>query len=234
MTINKIVLLRHGESKWNKENRFTGWCDIDLSIKGKAEAKSAGKLLKNEGWYFDYAFTSVLKRAIHTLWIVLDQLEQSWLPVAKSWKLNERHYGALQGMKKLEMIKKYGAEKIKQWRRDMYATPPALNPNDKKFSGNDMRYCYLKIDEFPLTENLLSTSQRVIYYWIDVILPLIKNGHRIIVVAHGNSLRALIKYLDNMSPTEIIDLNIPTAIPLVYEFDTNQLKPTRHYYLSSD
>ncbi|WWO98598.1 MAG: 2,3-diphosphoglycerate-dependent phosphoglycerate mutase [Candidatus Dasytiphilus stammeri] len=234
MPINKIVLLRHGESKWNKENRFTGWSDIDLSRKGKTEAKSAGQLLKREGWFFNYAFTSVLKRAIHTLWIVLDELEQSWLPVTKSWKLNERHYGALQGMNKLKMAKKYGPDKILQWRRDMYATPPALTINDTRFSANDMRYSNLKREELPLTENLLLTGKRVITYWRDVILPLVKSGHSIIIVAHGNSLRVLIKYLDNMSPTEIIDLNIPTAIPLVYEFDTDQLKPNRHYYLYYD
>ncbi|WWO95202.1 MAG: 2,3-diphosphoglycerate-dependent phosphoglycerate mutase [Candidatus Dasytiphilus stammeri] len=234
MTINQIVFLRHGESKWNKENRFTGWCDIDLSRKGKTEAKLAGKLLKKKGFFFDYAFSSVLKRAIHTLWIILDQLEQSWLPVSKSWKLNERHYGALQGMNKLEMTKKYGTEKILQWRRDMYATPPPLTINNQTFSGNDIRYCHLKIDQFPLTENLFSTGKRVISYWRDVILPLITTGYRLLVVAHGNSLRALIQYLDNMSPIEIININIPTAIPLIYEFDTNLLKPTRHYYLYND
>ncbi|WWP01783.1 MAG: 2,3-diphosphoglycerate-dependent phosphoglycerate mutase [Candidatus Dasytiphilus stammeri] len=233
MTIIKMVLLRHGESQWNQENRFTGWYDIDLSNQGQVEAKAAGKLLKQEGLIFNYAFTSVLKRAIHTLWILLDELDQAWLPIEKSWKLNERHYGRLQGMNKLEMIKKYGIEKVQQWRRGFSISPPALIRKDEPFSGHDLRYKNLTMNQFPLTESLLLTSNRVISYWKDVIQPLIQRGECLLIVSHGNSLRALIKYLDKMSESEIMDLNIPTGVPIVYEFDIN-CNPTKHYYIAND
>ena len=202
MAVTKLVLVRHGESQWNKENRFTGWYDVDLSEKGVSEAKAAGKLLKEEGYSFDFAYTSVLKRAIHTLWNVLDELDQAWLPVEKSWKLNERHYGALQGLNKAETAEKYGDEQVKQWRRGFAVTPPAL------------------------------TIDRVIPYWNETILPRMKSGERVIIAAHGNSLRALVKYLDNMSEEEILELNIPTGVPLVYEFDEN-FKPLKRYYLGN-
>ncbi|WWP02197.1 MAG: 2,3-diphosphoglycerate-dependent phosphoglycerate mutase [Candidatus Dasytiphilus stammeri] len=230
MDFTKIVLLRHGESQWNKDNIFTGWSDIDLSKKGREEAKAAGFLLKKNGWLFDYAFTSLLKRAIHTLWILLDEISQPWLPIKKSWQLNERHYGRLQGKNKFEMIKKYGAEQIHKWRRDFYITPPALTKDDERFPGNDIRYAHLKINELPLTESLFLTSKRVIPYWLKVIRPHLQKGEHIIIVAHGNSLRALIKYLNNISTNEIRNLTIPTGIPLVYEFN-KYLTPTKHYYL---
>lgn len=232
MAATKLVLVRHGESQWNKENRFTGWYDVDLSEKGVNEAQAAGKLLKQEGYCFDFAYTSVLKRAIHTLWNVLDELDQAWLSVEKSWKLNERHYGALQGLNKAETAEKYGDAQVKQWRRAFAITPPALNKNDERYPGHDARYAGLTEQELPLTESLALTIERVIPYWNSTILPRIKQGERVIIVAHGNSLRAMIKYLDNMSEEAIIDLNIPTGVPLVYEFDDN-FRPVTHYYLGN-
>jgi 2,3-bisphosphoglycerate-dependent phosphoglycerate mutase len=230
MAVTKLVLVRHGESEWNKENRFTGWTDVELSDKGRAEAKSAGKLLKEQGFSFDFAYTSVLKRAIHTLWNVLDELEQQWLPVEKSWKLNERHYGALQGLNKAETAQKYGDEQVKLWRRGFAVTPPELTKEDERSPGHDPRYAKLSEQELPVTESLATTIDRVIPYWTDVIKPRIASGERVIIAAHGNSLRALVKYLDNLSEDEILELNIPTGVPLVYEFDEN-LKPLKRYYL---
>lgn len=230
MAVTKLVLVRHGESEWNKENRFTGWTDVELSDKGRAEAKSAGKLLKEQGFSFDFAYTSVLKRAIHTLWNVLDELEQQWLPVEKSWKLNERHYGALQGLNKAETAQKYGDEQVKLWRRGFAVTPPELTKEDERYPGHDPRYAKLSEQELPVTESLATTIDRVIPYWTDVIKPRIASGERVIIAAHGNSLRALVKYLDILSEDEILELNIPTGVPLVYEFDEN-LKPLKRYYL---
>ena len=204
MAVTKLVLVRHGESQWNKENRFTGWYDVDLSEKGVSEAKAAGKLLKEEGYSFDFAYTSVLKRAIHTLWNVLDELDQAWLPVEKSWKLNERHYGALQGLNKAETAEKYGDEQVKQWRRGFAVTPPELTKDDERYPGHDPRYAKLSEKELPLTESLALTIDRVIPYWNETILPRMKSGERVIIAAHGNSLRALVKYLDNMSEEEIL------------------------------
>lgn len=226
----KLVLIRHGESEWNKENRFTGWTDVELSDKGCQEAKEAGKLLKKEQYQFDFAYTSVLKRAIHTLHHVLNELDQIWLPVEKSWKLNERHYGALQGLDKAETAKKYGEDQVKLWRRGFAITPPALEKNDPRYPGNDPRYKGLSGNELPLTESLALTIDRVVPYWQQIILPRVKNGDRVIIAAHGNSLRALVKYLDNVSDDDILELNIPTGIPLVYEFDDN-MKPVKSYYL---
>ncbi|CNC50127.1 2,3-diphosphoglycerate-dependent phosphoglycerate mutase [Yersinia intermedia] len=232
MAVTKLVLVRHGESQWNNENRFTGWYDVDLSEKGRGEAKAAGKLLKDEGFAFDFAYTSVLKRAIHTLWSVLDELDQAWLPTEKTWKLNERHYGALQGLDKSETAAKYGDEQVKLWRRGFAITPPALEKSDERFPGNDPRYAKLTDAELPTTESLALTIERVIPYWNEVIKPRIVSGERVIIAAHGNSLRALVKYLDDLSEDEILELNIPTAVPLVYEFDEN-LKPIKRYYLGN-
>lgn len=230
MAVTKLVLVRHGESQWNNENRFTGWYDVDLSEKGRAEAKAAGKLLKNEGFTFDFAYTSVLKRAIHTLWSVLDELDQAWLPTEKTWKLNERHYGALQGLDKSETAAKYGDDQVKLWRRGFAITPPALEKSDERFPGHDPRYAKLTDAELPTTESLALTIERVIPYWEEVIKPRMESGERVVIAAHGNSLRALVKYLDNLSEEEILELNIPTAVPLVYEFDEN-FKPIKRYYL---
>ena len=232
MAVTKLVLVRHGESVWNKENRFTGWTDVELSEKGRNEAQEAGKLLKAEGFVFDYAYTSVLKRAIHTLWNILDQVDQQWLPVEKSWKLNERHYGALQGLNKAETAEKYGDEQVKQWRRGFAITPPELTKDDERFPGKDPRYASLTAAELPLTESLALTIDRVTPYWEEVIKPRVASGEKVIIAAHGNSLRALVKYLDNMSEDEILELNIPTAVPLVYEFDEN-MKPIKRYYLGN-
>ena len=232
MAVTKLVLVRHGESQWNNENRFTGWYDVDLSEKGRGEAKAAGKLLKDEGFAFDFAYTSVLKRAIHTLWSVLDELDQAWLPTEKTWKLNERHYGALQGLDKSETAAKYGDEQVKLWRRGFAITPPALEKSDERFPGNDPRYAKLTDAELPTTESLALTIERVIPYWNEVIKPRIVSGERVIIAAHGNSLRALVKYLDNLNEEEILELNIPTAVPLVYEFDEN-FKPIKRYYLGN-
>ena len=232
MAVTKLVLVRHGESVWNKENRFTGWTDVELSEKGRNEAQEAGKLLKAEGFVFDYAYTSVLKRAIHTLWNILDQVDQQWLPVEKSWKLNERHYGALQGLNKAETAEKYSDEQVKQWRRGFAITPPELTKDDERFPGKDPRYASLTEAELPLTESLALTIDRVTPYWEEVIKPRVASGEKVIIAAHGNSLRALVKYLDNMSEDEILELNIPTAVPLVYEFDEN-MKPIKRYYLGN-
>lgn len=227
---HKLVLLRHGESLWNKENRFTGWTDVDLTEKGLKEAKSAGQTLKQEGFVFDIAYTSVLKRAIRTLYTVLDEMDLLWIPVFKDWRLNERHYGALQGLNKSETAKKYGEEQVLIWRRSYDIPPPALSEDDERYPGKDSRYASLGKSQLPLTESLKDTIARVIPCWHDSIVPSIKAGKRVIITAHGNSLRALVKYLDNISEEAILKLNIPTGIPLVYELD-EQLKPIRNYYL---
>ena len=226
----KVVLLRHGESTWNKENRFTGWTDVDLSDRGLAEAKDAGRLLLESGFTFDIAFTSVLKRAIKTLGIALDVLDQLWIPVTKSWKLNERHYGALQGLNKAETAAKHGEAQTKIWRRSYDIPPPPLSADDPRHPSHDPRYRGLSASELPLTESLKETVARFLPYWHETIAPTIKSGKRVVIAAHGNSLRALVMYLDNLSESAIVELNIPTGIPLVYELDDN-LKPLRHDYL---
>ena len=226
----KVVLLRHGESVWNKENRFTGWTDVDLSERGMGEAHAAGKLLRQEGYTFDLAFTSVLKRAIRTLWITLDEMDLMWIPVQRSWRLNERHYGALQGLNKAEMAVKYGEDQVLVWRRSYDIQPPALEKSDERWPGHDRRYAALAPSDVPCSECLKDTVARFLPDWHEVIAPQIKSGKRVIVAAHGNSLRALVKYLDNISDSEIVGLNIPTGIPLVYEL-TADLKPIKHYYL---
>lgn len=233
MATKKLVLVRHGESVWNQENRFTGWTDVDLSNQGRHEAAQAGKLLKEAGFIFDFAYTSVLKRAIHTLWHILDEVDQAWLPDEKSWKLNERHYGALQGLNKAETAEKYGDEQVKSWRRGFAITPPALEKSDERYPGHDPRYADLDKKELPLTESLALTIDRVIPYWKESILPRVMKDERVIIVAHGNSLRALVKYLNKISDEAIIDLNIPTGVPLVYEFDNN-MKVIKHYYLGDE
>jgi 2,3-bisphosphoglycerate-dependent phosphoglycerate mutase len=226
----KLVLLRHGESDWNKENRFTGWTDVDLSEKGVSEAHEGGKLLRESGFVFDVAYTSVLKRAIRTLWIALDELDQMWIPIHHTWRLNERHYGALQGLNKAETAAKFGAAQVLIWRRSYDIPPPALTADDPRYPGSDPRYTGLTPDELPLTECLKDTVARFLPYWHETIVPSLKSGQRVIIAAHGNSLRALVKYLDHVSDAEIVELNIPTGIPLVYELD-DELKPIRHYYL---
>lgn len=226
----KLVLLRHGQSQWNKENRFTGWTDVDLDETGRAEAKSAGVVLKEAGYTFDIAFTSVLKRAIRTLWTVMDEMDLMWLPVYRNWRLNERHYGALQGLNKAETAQKFGDDQVKIWRRSYDVPPPALEVSDPRFPGNDRRYADLTNAELPLTECLKDTVARFLPYYHGTIVPEIKAGKRVIIAAHGNSLRALVKYLDNISDDDIIALNIPTGVPLVYELDDN-LKVIQHYYL---
>ncbi len=226
----KLVLVRHGESTWNKENRFTGWTDVDLSEKGREEAQKAGKLLLENGFTFDIALTSVLKRAIRTLWTIMDEMDLMWLPVERAWQLNERHYGALQGLNKAETAAKYGNEQVLVWRRSYDTPPPALEKTDPRYPGNDRRYSGLSEKQLPLTECLKDTVDRMLPYWHERMAPLIKSGKRVLTVAHGNSLRALVKYLDKMSDEEIINLNIPTGIPLVYELDAD-LKPIKHYYL---
>ena len=231
--MHKIVLLRHGESQWNKENRFTGWTDVPLSDKGLVEASSAGKLLKEEGFTFDKAYTSVLKRAIKTLWCVLEEMDLMWIPVENSWKLNERHYGALQGLNKSETAARYGDEQVKIWRRSYETRPPLLEKTDKRYPGNDPKYFGLEEKEIPRGECLADTVARVIPYWEKNIVPQIKAGRKLIIVAHGNSIRALVKYLDNVSDKDILELNIPTGIPLVYELDES-LKPLTHYYLGDE
>ena len=225
-----VVLLRHGESDWNRENRFTGWVDIDLSDKGRAEAQTAADLLKTEGFTFDLAFTSVLKRAIRTLWILLDEMDLLWIPVERSWRLNERHYGALQGLDKGETAAKFGEKQVKIWRRSYDIPPPALEPSDPRFPGKDPRYRDLSRAELPLTECLKDTVARFLPYWHGSIAPAIRSGKRVIIAAHGNSLRALVKYLDEVSEQDIVELNIPTGAPLVYELDEN-LRPLGHRYL---
>jgi len=226
----KLVLLRHGESAWNKENRFTGWTDVDLSEKGVVEANKAGQLLKSEGFTFDIAYTSVLKRAIRTLWITLDNMDLMWIPVHHSWRLNERHYGALQGLNKSETAAKYGDEKVLIWRRSYDIPPMALEKTDDRYPGNDPRYKNLDPKDIPVTECLKDTVARFLPYWHQAIAPTVASGKKVIIAAHGNSLRALVKYLDNVSDSDIVSLNIPTGIPLVYELDS-ELKPIKHYYL---
>jgi 2,3-bisphosphoglycerate-dependent phosphoglycerate mutase len=226
----KLVLLRHGESIWNKENRFTGWTDVDLSSKGIEEARHAAELLKKEGFSFDVAFTSVLKRAIRTLWIVLDGMDLMWVPVHRAWRLNERHYGALQGLNKADTAAKFGEDQVRIWRRSYDVRPPALERDDERFPGRDPRYRDLDEKELPLCESLKDTVSRCLPYWHQEIAPMMKSGKRIVISAHGNSLRALVKYLDNVSDEEIVKVNIPTGVPLVYEFDPD-LKPLRNYYL---
>ena len=226
----KLVLLRHGESQWNLDNRFTGWTDVDLTENGRREAQAAGELLKREGYTFDIAYTSVLKRAIRTLWLTLDAMDLMWLPVVHSWRLNERHYGALQGLNKAETAAKFGEEQVLIWRRAYAIAPDPLQPGDPRWAGNDPRYKHLKPEEIPATECLKDTVTRVVPFWKDSIAPALTRGRRVLVAAHGNSLRALIKYLDGISDDEIVGVNIPTARPLVYELDAD-LKPLKHYYL---
>jgi 2,3-bisphosphoglycerate-dependent phosphoglycerate mutase len=226
----KLVLLRHGQSEWNLKNLFTGWTDVDLSQRGLEESLRAGKLLKNEGYSFDAAYTSVLKRAIRTLWIVLDELDLMWIPVYRSWRLNERHYGALQGLNKEKTAEQYGHEVVQQWRRSYAVQPPALEVSDSRHPHFDPRYSHLRDDELPRTESLKDVVHRVLPYWHEVIEPSLKQGNEVLVSAHGNSLRGLIKYLDRISDEEIARLNIPTGFPLVYELDSD-LKPLDHYYL---
>ncbi|MGA2622679.1 MAG: 2,3-diphosphoglycerate-dependent phosphoglycerate mutase [Bacteroidota bacterium] len=226
----KIVLLRHGESVWNKENRFTGWTDVDLSEKGIQEAHQGAKMLGEQGFIFDIAFTSVLKRAIRTLWIALEEMDLMWIPVYNSWRLNERHYGALQGLNKAETASKFGEQQVHVWRRSYDVRPPALDPSDSRSPAKDVRYRNLAPGEIPLTECLKDTVSRFLPYWHETIVPTVRSGKRTIIAAHGNSLRALVKYLDNVSDEAIVDLNIPTGVPLVYELD-EQLRPLKHYYL---
>ena len=228
--MTKLVLLRHGESTWNKENRFTGWTDVDLSDKGREEAKRAGQILKAEGFTFNMAYTSVLKRAIRTLWIALDEMDLMWIPIENSWRLNERHYGALQGLNKAEMAEQYGEEQVHIWRRSYDTRPPALEPTDPRSPASDPRYASLDRSEIPLTECLKDTVARFVPYWENTIAPTIKEGKKVLIAAHGNSIRALVKYLDQISDEEIVGLNIPTGVPLVYELD-EELKPIKHYYL---
>lgn len=226
----KLVLTRHGESQWNKENRFTGWKDVDLSEKGVEEAHAAGKLLKAEGFTFDEAYTSVLRRAIRTLWIVLDEMDLMWIPETKSWRLNERHYGGLQGLNKAETAAQYGDEQVLIWRRSYDVPPPVMDPSDERWLGNAPQYANLATGEYPATECLKDTVARVVPLWQNYIAPKILAGRRLIVAAHGNSIRAIVKYLDNIPDDEIVGVNIPTGIPLVYELDAD-LRPIRNYYL---
>ncbi|MBC7701525.1 2,3-diphosphoglycerate-dependent phosphoglycerate mutase [Aquabacterium sp.] len=226
----KLVLIRHGESTWNLENRFTGWTDVDLTPTGVEQAKQAGRLLSAEGYEFDVAYTSVLKRAIHTLWHTLDEMDRPWLPVVNSWRLNERHYGGLQGLNKGETAKQYGDEQVLVWRRSYDTPPPALEANDPRGQRQDIRYSKLKPEQIPLTECLKDTVERVLPFWNEAMAPAIKAGKRIVVAAHGNSIRALVKYLDNIGDDDIVGVNIPNGIPLVYELDAD-LKPIKHYYL---
>jgi 2,3-bisphosphoglycerate-dependent phosphoglycerate mutase len=228
--MTKLVLIRHGESTWNKENRFTGWTDVDLSEKGRQEAKEGGQVLKKDGYTFDVAYTSVLKRAIRTLWSVLDEMDLMWIPVHRTWRLNERHYGALQGLNKAETADKFGEDQVKIWRRSYDIPPPVLTPEDERFPGHDPRYKGLSKEELPLTECLKDTVARFLPYWHETIAPAVKSGQKVLIAAHGNSLRALVKYLDGVSEKDIIELNIPTGMPLVYELDDN-LKPLNRYYL---
>jgi 2,3-bisphosphoglycerate-dependent phosphoglycerate mutase len=227
----KLVLIRHGESTWNLENRFTGWADVPLTDTGVAQAKNAGKLLKDAGYDFDVAYTSVLKRATHTLWHVLDAMDRTWLPVVNSWRLNERHYGDLQGLNKAETAKKFGDEQVMLWRRSYDVPPPAMNADDERSERADRRYAKLQPSQVPLTECLKDTVERVLPFWNEAIVPAMKAGKRVVVAAHGNSIRAMVKHLDNMSDADIVGLNIPNGTPLVYELDAD-FKPIKHYYLT--
>jgi 2,3-bisphosphoglycerate-dependent phosphoglycerate mutase len=228
--VKKIVFLRHGESIWNKENLFTGWTDVELSEKGTQEAMEAGRVLRSEGYIFDVAYTSVLKRAIKTLWLALEEMDLMWIPTHNSWRLNERHYGDLQGLNKVAMVDRFGAEQVKLWRRSFDVPPPALAANDERSPAKDPRYAGLKTKDIPMAECLKDTVARVLPYWHEILVPAIKSGKRILITAHGNSLRALVMYLDNMSEDDIVGLNIPTGIPFVYEFNED-MTPIRHYYL---
>jgi len=228
--VNKLVIVRHGESTWNKENRFTGWTDVDLSEKGRQEAKEGGQVLKKECYTFDVAFTSVLKRAIRTLWTIQDEMDLMWIPVYRSWRLNERHYGALQGLNKAETAAKFGEAQVKIWRRSYDIPPPELTADDERYPGHDPRYQNLSRADLPLTECLKDTVGRVLPLWNDTIAPAIRSGQKVLIAAHGNSLRALVKYLDHVSEADIVELNIPTGMPLVYELDDG-LKPLNRYYL---
>jgi 2,3-bisphosphoglycerate-dependent phosphoglycerate mutase len=228
--MHKIVLLRHGQSSWNLENRFTGWTDVDLSEAGVGEARQAGRLLHEQGYDFDRVYTSVLKRAIRTAWLVLEEMDRMWLPLELDWRLNERHYGALQGLNKAETARRFGDEQVRVWRRSYDTPPPPLEKNDPRYPGNDLRYRNLPPEQLPLTESLKDTVARVLPCWHDVLAPQVHAGRRLLLAAHGNSLRALVKYLDGMSDEAIVELNIPTGVPLVYELDEG-MKPTRHYYL---
>ena len=229
----KVVLLRHGESEWNLSNRFTGWTDVDLTEKGVEEAKNAGKVLKEEGFTFDIVYTSVLKRALKTMWLALEEMDLLWIPIVKNWRLNERHYGALQGLNKAETAAQHGEEKVLIWRRSYDVPPPELEKTDDRYPGNDPRYADLDEKDVPTTECLKDTVDRFLPFWHNTIAPTIKAGKKVLIAAHGNSLRALVKYLDNMSEEEIIKLNIPTGMPLVYELDED-LKPIKHYYLGDE
>jgi 2,3-bisphosphoglycerate-dependent phosphoglycerate mutase len=231
--MHKLVLLRHGESVWNQENRFSGWTDVDLNEKGMGEAQAAGRLLRQEGFTFDVAFTSVLRRAIKTLWVVLEEMDLMWIPVRHSWRLNERHYGALQGLNKAETAAKFGDAQVKIWRRSYDTPPPALEEADPRLETSNPRYAELGPGEFPRTECLKDTVARFLPYWHETIAPAVRSGKRVVIAAHGNSLRALVKYLDDVSEQAIIELNIPTGIPLVYDLD-DDLRPTRHYYLGDE
>lgn len=228
--MKKLVLLRHGESTWNRENRFTGWVDVGLTEKGIQEAIDAARGMTREGYTFDVAFTSVLKRAIKTLWIILDEMDLMWIPVHQSWRLNERHYGALQGLNKVETAKRHGEEEVQRWRRSYDVRPPALAPDDEQCPGKDRRYACLRPEEIPLTESLKDTVERFLPYWHKTIAPMVTRGDRVLIVAHGNSLRALVKFLDNVADGQIVGLNIPTGIPLVYELE-DDLTPMRSFYL---
>ncbi|QJC30689.1 2,3-diphosphoglycerate-dependent phosphoglycerate mutase [Enterobacteriaceae endosymbiont of Macroplea appendiculata] len=232
MSTIKVVLLRHGQSTWNKENLFTGWHDVSLSEEGKIEAIDAGKILKNYNFLFDYAYTSVLQRAICTLWYILKELNQLWIPVTKSWRLNERHYGALQGMNKLQVTQKYGEKQVTLWRRSYQINPPALTIDDPRCPRYDAKYSHLEDYELPLTESLSITLKRVVYFWENNIFPKIKNGERVIIVAHGNSLRALIKHIEKINDDDIINLNIPTGIPMICEFN-HKMKFIKRFYLNN-
>jgi 2,3-bisphosphoglycerate-dependent phosphoglycerate mutase len=228
--MKKLVLLRHGESTWNKENRFTGWTDVPLSEKGIEEAREAGRLIREAGFTFDIAYTSVLKRAIKTLWLALEEMDLMWIPVHNHWRLNERHYGGLQGLNKAETAEKHGMDQVKIWRRSYDIPPPVLTKDDDRYPGKDPRYKHLKPEEIPLTESLKDTVARFLPYWHETIAPVVRSENRVIIAAHGNSLRALVKFLDNIPDSEIVGLNIPTGIPLVYELE-DDLKPIRSYYL---
>jgi 2,3-bisphosphoglycerate-dependent phosphoglycerate mutase len=228
-----LVLLRHGQSAWNLENRFTGWTDVGLTDLGRQEAISSGMTLREKGFTFDMAYTSVLKRAIHTLWIVMEEMELEWIPVVRAWQLNERHYGALQGLNKSEMAVQYGEAQVKLWRRSYDVPPPPLDLNDPRYPGFDRRYAGLTSEQLPRCESLKDTVARMLPYWHNTLAPAVKSGQRLLIAAHGNSLRALVKYLDDISDQEIVELNIPTGIPLVYELDSN-LRPIQHYYLADE